>query len=145
MPRRAARVRVTADASSLFKEAAQEFVQAARKAIEAKGRFDLVLSGGSTPKGLYALLTSDPVFRDSVEWHQVRFFWGDERHVPPGDSESNYGMARETLLRHLPIKEEKVFRMHGERPDAAAAAYEYQEVLTQAFDLLPGDIPRFDL
>src|ERR1700681_3619515 len=145
MPRRAARVRVTADASSLFKEAAQEFVQAARKAIEAKGRFDLVLSGGSTPKGLYALLTSDPVFRGSIAWHKVRFFWGDERHVPPGDPESNYGMAREALLRHLPVEEEQVFRMHGENPDAAAAASEYQEALSQAFDLKPGDTPRFDL
>src|ERR1700676_2577979 len=145
MPRRAARVLVTADASSLFKEAAQEFVQAARKAIEAKGRFDVVLSGGSTPKGLYALLTSDPVFRDSIAWHKVRFFWGDERHVPPGDPESNYGMAREVLLRHLPVEEEQVFRMHGENPDAAAAASEYQEAISQAFDLKPGDTPRFDL
>src|ERR1700682_983868 len=143
MPRRA--VRVTVDASSLYKEAAQEFVQAARKAIEAKGRFDVVLSGGSTPKGLYALLTSDPVFRDSVAWHKVRFFWGDERHVPPGDPESNYGMAREALLRHLPVEEEHVFRMHGENPDAAAAAAEYQEALSRAFDLNPGNIPRFDL
>jgi 6-phosphogluconolactonase len=145
MPRRAVRVRVTADASSLFQEAAREFVQAARQAIETKGRFDLVLSGGSTPKGLYALLTSDPVFRDSVAWDRVRFFWGDERHVPPDDSESNYGMAREALLRHLPVEQPQVFRMHGENPDAAAAASEYQEALTQAFDLPPGNIPRFDL
>jgi 6-phosphogluconolactonase len=138
-------VRVATTARSLFEEAAQEFVRAARQAIGAKGRFDLVLSGGSTPKGLYALLISDPVFRESVAWDKVRFFWGDERHVPPDDSESNYGMARDALLRHLPILEEQVFRMHAENPDAAAAASQYQEVLSQAFDLLPGNIPRFDL
>jgi 6-phosphogluconolactonase len=145
MPRRAARVRITADASTLFEEAAQEFVRAAQEAVESKGRFDVVLSGGSTPKGLFALLTSDPVLRNSVAWGKVRFFWGDERHVPPGDSESNYGMAREALLRHLPVDEQHIFRMHGENPDAAAAASEYQEALSQAFDLISGNIPRFDL
>jgi 6-phosphogluconolactonase len=144
MPRSAAPVRVTADASSLFKEAAQEFIRAARKAIESKGRFDVVLSGGSTPKGLFALLTSDP-YRNSVAWGQVRFFWGDERHVPPDDPESNYGMAREALLRHLPLEQEQVFRMHGENPDTAAAASQYEAALHKAFDLVPGGLPRFDL
>jgi len=145
MRRRAPLVRVTADVSSLFEEAAQEFVRAARKAIESKGRFDVVLSGGSTPKRLFALLTSDAAFRNSVAWGQVRFFWGDERHVPPDDPESNYGMAREALLRHLPVDQEQVFPMHGELPDTGTAASEYEATLRKAFNLVPGSVPRFDL
>jgi 6-phosphogluconolactonase len=145
MRSRAARVRVTADANTLFEEAAQELIRAAREAVASKGRFDLVLSGGSTPKGLFALLTSDPVLRSNVAWGNVRFFWGDERHVPPDHPESNYGMAREALLRHLPVREEQVFRMHGEIADAAMAASQYEEALRQAFDLVPGTVPRFDL
>jgi 6-phosphogluconolactonase len=144
MPRRVAPVRVTADASSLFEQAAQEFIGAARKAIESKGRFDVVLSGGSTPKGLFVLLTSDR-HRNSVAWGQVRFFWGDERQVPPDDPESNYGMAREALLRHVPVEQEQVFRIPGENPDAAVAASQYEAALRKAFDLVPGSFPRFDL
>jgi 6-phosphogluconolactonase len=141
----ALRVRFTADASSLFQEAAREFVRAAHQALQAKGSFNVVLSGGSTPNGLFALLASDPVLRDSIACQNVRFFWGDARHVPPDHPDSNYGMAREALLRHLPLREEQVFRMHGEIPDVAAAASQYEEDLRKAFDLTDGNIPRFDL
>ena len=145
MSSRRIEVRITADASSLFAEAAQEFVRAAQHALGAKGQFNVVLSGGSTPKGLFALLVSDPALRNAVAWENVRFFWGDERHVPPDDSESNYRMAQEALLGRLPVREEQIFRMHGEIPDAAVAASQYEDALRQAFDLAEGSVPRFDL
>jgi 6-phosphogluconolactonase len=71
----------------------------------------------------------------------VHFFWGDERHVPPGHPESNDRMARETLLAPLSIPAANVHRIHGEEPDAARAAALYEEELRAFFS----GAPRFDL
>jgi 6-phosphogluconolactonase len=73
------------------------------------------------------------------------FFWGDERHVPPTDPESNYRMAEETLLSKIPVTPANVFRIPAEIPDAAAAAEAYEQTLRKFFALEPGQFPRFDL
>lgn len=73
------------------------------------------------------------------------FFWGDERHVPPADPESNYRMAEETLLTKIPVAAANVFRIPAENPNAAAAALAYEETLRKFFALQPGQFPRFDL
>src|SRR5690348_12620401 len=67
-----------------------------------EGRFRVALSGGSTPKALYALLTSDR-FSSRFPWQRVHWFWGDERFVPHDDPESNYRMAREAMLAKAPV------------------------------------------
>ena len=81
---------------------AETLSRAARDVLRTRERFLLVLSGGSTPKGLYGLL-STPRFRDRINWSSVEFFWGDERAVPPDHPDSNYRMARESLLAPLQI------------------------------------------
>ncbi len=129
------------DTSSLFQKAADEFVKAVNQAVKAKGRFDVALSGGSTPKGLFALLTRNP----DLPWGSMRFFWGDERHVPPGHPDSNYRMANESLLSKIGAKPEQVFRILGEKSDAAEAATLYEAQLRTAFGLAPGQLPAFDL
>jgi 6-phosphogluconolactonase/glucosamine-6-phosphate isomerase/deaminase len=86
---------VLATAADLFHAAAEEFIRAARTAIGAQGRFSVALSGGSTPKSLYSLLASN--YADFA-WNRVFLFFGDERHVPPTDPESNYRMVKESLL-----------------------------------------------
>ena len=68
---------------------------AAREAVAERGRFTLALAGGDTPRRLYQRLAADP----AIDWSRVEFFWGDERPVPPEHPESNFGMAREALLR----------------------------------------------
>ncbi len=110
-------------------------------AVAARGAFSLVLSGGRTPVLLYTLLASAP-FRDRIPWARAHLFWGDERCVPPEHPESNYGLARRTLLDHVPIPPEQVHRILGERaPEEAALAYE--ATLRHFF---PGESePRFDL
>jgi 6-phosphogluconolactonase len=129
--------------TELFRSAAEEFVRLANDAIAAKGSFTVALSGGSTPKGMHSVLASD--FAAAVAWKKVFFFWGDERHVPPDNPESNYRMANETLLSKVPVDPTKVFRIHGENPDANTAAIEYEQTISAAFGLQDRQIPRFDL
>jgi 6-phosphogluconolactonase len=73
------------------------------------------------------------------------FFWGDERHVPTTDPDSNYRMAEETMLSKVPVPPGNVFRMAAENPDAAAVAEEYEKTLRKFFALEPGQVPVFDL
>ncbi|MGO8986903.1 MAG: 6-phosphogluconolactonase [Terriglobales bacterium] len=139
-------IEIFATPSDLFHAAAEEFIRAARSAIGAQGRFAVALSGGSTPKALYSLLAANYA---TFAWNRVFLFFGDERHVPPTDSESNYRMVNETLLSKLSIPAENVFRVHAENPDAAAAAADYEAQLRSFFGLRSGvrpvELPRFDL
>lgn len=126
--------------------AAGVFSNLAADAVKAKGTFTVALSGGSTPKELYALLASDEApFREKVPWENVHFFWGDERHVPPDHPESNYRMVHEVMLSKLPISLENAHPIEAENPEAGRAAIDYEEVLKNFFHLGPGKIPRFDL
>jgi 6-phosphogluconolactonase len=129
--------------ADLYEAAAREFTQAAKAAVGARGRFSVALSGGSTPRGLFTLLASTQT--PEVPWDRVCFFWGDERHVPPEDRDSNYGMANQALLSLVPVRRENVFRVRGEEKDAAQAARDYERELSDFFSLQPGQFPRFDL
>lgn len=102
---------------------ADAFVAAARDAIAARQLFTVALAGGTTPRGAYALLAAKPR-RLQVDWGAVRFYFGDERCVPPNDPESNYRTARDAMLAPLQVPAEHVYRMRGEdEPTAAAIGY----------------------
>ncbi|HMF09255.1 MAG TPA: 6-phosphogluconolactonase, partial [Thermoanaerobaculia bacterium] len=133
-------VRILPSPEDLAEEGIGVFLAAAKEAIGARGVFHVALSGGSTPRALHELLARES-FERKVDWKRVRFFWGDERCVPPDSERSNYRMARETLLQPLRIPGEHVFRMRGEDPPRAAAAL-YEEVLALE---LGADWPRLDL
>ncbi len=140
-----AEVRVLPDAAALARAAADEFILAARAAIPARGRFTVALSGGSTPKAIFALLAAEELSGSNrLPWDQVRIFFGDERHVPPDHPDSNYRMASEALLAKVPIPEGNVHRVQAEL-DAASAAADYETELRQVFALQAGEVPRFDL
>ena len=111
--------------------AAAEYVAAlAKRRVEEKGSFSIALSGGSTPRRLYELLAS-PSYVDSVAWERWSVFWGDERCVPSDHEESNYRMARETLLDRVSIPAEQIHRMRGEAPPEEAAE-EYEGTVRRA-------------
>ena len=131
---------ILTDAEAVANEAAQRFARAAKEAVAARGRFSVVLSGGSTPGVLYRRLAGEP-YRASVPWNGVYLFWGDERCVPPDDPGSNHRLADEVLLSHVPIPPENVYRIQGElEPQMAARAYEQSLV-----DFFCGPLARFDL
>jgi len=127
----------------LFQAAAEEVIGAATDAVAQRGRFTIALSGGSTPKNLYTLIAATA--SATLPWDQMFFFWGDERHVPLDDPESNYRMAKEALLSKVPIPPANIFPVPAENPDAAAAAQAYEQTLRKFFAPGPGEFPCFDL
>jgi len=139
-------VRIVVDPRELARAGAEEFVRFSREAMEARGSFSVALAGGSTPRALYTVLADrrEPFF-DHVAWDRVRFFFGDERHVPPDHPDSNYRMAYDTLLSKIPIRPGNVARFYSEGEDVAFVASYYETLLRNAFQVGPGDVPRFDL
>ena len=138
-----AEIRTLTTPQELFAAAAEEVVRAANEAVAQRGRFTIALAGGSTPKSLYNLLATNA--RTALPWDRMFFFWGDERHVPPTDPDSNYRMADETMLAKIPVAAANVFRMKTENPEAAAVAADYEQTLRKFFQLEPGQVPTFDL
>lgn len=136
-------IHVYPTSQALLEAAAQHLLDHARQAIETRNSFTIALAGGSTPKGLYAMLAAPP-FRSQLDWTKIRFFWGDERHVPPDHADSNYRMAHEALLSHLPISMAHVHRVPSELPDAQTVADQYEAVLRKQFEISEPEIPRFD-
>lgn len=136
---------VTHDLNDLSTQAAELFVTLAQRAAQEEGnRFSVALSGGETPRSLYTLLAT-PQYASQIPWARVHVFWGDERHVPPDDDESDYRMAYEALLCKVPIPPRNVHRVRAEAPDAGEAAREYADDLRGFFNLQPDEWPRFDL
>ena len=135
-------VRVFPSNEELFRAAGEKFCEIGKQAIGDRGRYTVALSGGSTPTGLHHQLAT--TFAKELPWDKVFFFWGDERHVPPDFPESNFRMAKETLLSKLPIPAEHIFRMRGEIPDANQAAAMYEQWLREFFHPAPGQFPRLD-
>ncbi len=117
------------------------FVQATAEAAVARhGRFDIALSGGQTPRALYGLLAERHA--DTMPWHAIHFFFGDERYVPSDHPESNARMAAEAMLDHVPTPREQVHPMPTHHADRAEAAEEYEAHLRRHF---AGGGPHFDL
>ncbi len=134
-------IRVLPDPKEAAVAAAHEAAHVARDSITNRGVFRIALSGGSTPRLLFDALTHPP-FREGIAWSHVRFFFVDERCVPPDHERSNYRMARERLLEPLGIPPDRVARMRGEDdPETAARAYE--RALEAEFGS-PGPDFRFD-
>ena len=133
-------IQVYADIEALSLGAAGLFADQARRAVEARGRFAVLLAGGETPRRTYELL-STPRFRESIPWSAVHIFWGDERSVPPDDRRSNALMARRALLDHVPVPPKQIHPIPwGGSPSDAAE--EYEKLLRAFFAPAP---PRFDL
>ncbi len=117
-------LQIFADTQTLVQAAAQLLIQFGQRAIAERGRFLVALSGGSTPKALYATLTS-PEIVHGLDWSKVRFFFGDERCVAPEHPDSNFGLAQSLLFTPLQIPSSSIHRMRGEDPpESAATRYE---------------------
>ena len=138
-------IEILPDAEALALRAADLFALAAQEAAAARGRFAAALSGGETPRALYRMLARQQ-FSQKIPWRRVQLYWGDERCVPPDDSASNFGMARVAFLKHVPLPEANVHRVHGEEePGAAALSYEKELRALAALERPKSELPVFDL
>jgi 6-phosphogluconolactonase len=132
------------DRDALNVEIANRFVAIAHDAIAARGRFNVALSGGSTPKALFELLATD-AWLGKVDWANTHLFWGDERFVPQDHSDSNYRMTREALISKIDIPEGNVHRVKTEAGTPDEVAVMYADTLRTQFGLEAMGVPRFDL
>ena len=125
--------------------AAETFQKYVADAVRARGVARVAISGGSTPKRMFALLAdSEKTFATEVAWDKLELYWVDERSVGPEDVESNYRMTKEELLSRVPLPSGNVFRMEGElNPEEAANRYE--TYLRNGFKLEGAEMPTFDL
>jgi 6-phosphogluconolactonase len=122
-------------------DAADFILEHAHKAIGERNEFRIALSGGNTPRPVYARLAA--VAHD-LPWELIHITFGDERCVPPDDPESNFRMARETLLAPAAVPEKSILRMRGEI-DPQIAAQEYQDRLDVMASQRGEPIYRHDL
>ena len=117
-------VEILPSVAALADASAERYVAAAEHALATHGRFVVVLSGGSTPRTNYERLACEPLAH-RIDWARVHIVWGDERCVAPDDPDSNYKMARDTLLDRVPLPAANIHRICGEEPpDRAAESYE---------------------
>lgn len=138
-------IEILIDADALTVRAADLFVQASQEAVRERGQFMVALTGGSTPKTLYALLAQSR-YAEAIPWQQTLVFEGDERCVPFDDERSNYGMAQRALLSKVPVPDGNLFPFPTDAGDPAQIAALYQQTLADVFAITPLDAPPvFDL
>jgi 6-phosphogluconolactonase len=127
------------DARAAASQCAAKILEVLSAAQADSGRATLAISGGSTPKLMF-----EEMAKASFDWPRLHLFWVDERGVPPTDPQSNYKLARETLLDATHFPPGNVHRIEAER-GAELAARLYEAEIRQFFRIAPGQLPRFDV
>jgi 6-phosphogluconolactonase len=127
------------EAKAAAEACAEHVAREIEEALGGRGYATLALSGGTTPKPMFARLAAM-----KLPWDRVHFFWVDERAVPPTDAESNYKLAAETLLVPARVPQRNIHRIRGELA-AEAAARAYSQGIREFFGLDPGEMPEFDV
>ena len=137
--------RVFEQQDAFSRATAEHFTRTIQAAVAARGVARIAISGGGSPKPVFALL-ADPkeTYRAAIPWDRLWIFWVDERCVPPEHPDSNFGAAREILLDKVPLLPDHAIRIEGELdPEAAAARYE--SAIRGHFRLEGAQGPVFDV
>lgn len=134
-------IKISPGQTELAWDFAREISELINSADSRKKTLNIALSGGTTPKLMLSVLGDN--FADTVSWKNVHFFWVDERCVPPGDSESNFGMANKVFLDKINIPAKNIHRIRGEKnPEKEAVRYS-GEISRHTPQL--NNLPFFDL
>jgi 6-phosphogluconolactonase len=96
------------DHEAMSLAAAHFFVADCHRVIAKQGKFSVALSGGNTPKRFYEILASNE-FSKNIPWKKVFLFWSDERFVSHSSPDSNYNMAKKSLLDKIDIPPKNIF------------------------------------
>jgi 6-phosphogluconolactonase len=138
-------VNVAADERELFEKLAAQIAEMATGEASASGLFTMLLSGGSTPRGLYETMARlDPAL---MPWDKTYLFLGDERCVSHSDGESNYKMVKDSLLSSITIPSTNVFPTVEQDKDPQGAAKKYEQTIRRFFNshIDEGGMPDFSL
>lgn len=135
---------VHADVTRLAEIVAERVIAIGTDALTRRGVFHLALSGGTTPRHLYQAL-AQPERQARLDWGHVHLYFGDERAVPPDHPDSNFRMARETLIDHIPTAAAQVHRMAADPAHIEADAHAYARVLATHLPQDDAGMPIFDL
>lgn len=133
------RLTTVADPATAATKCAETLAQDLRTALAARGRADIALNGGSTPRPVYEQL---PALLE--DWSGVHVWFGDERCLPLDHEESNFRLASETLIAGAGLRGDQVHRMRGELgPEQGAKAYAAE--LAEHLELGDGGLPVLDV
>lgn len=139
------KIHIFEDKVAIGKAIAEQWSLLSKNAIAQRGSVHIALSGGSTPRILHQTLASSQ-FASQIDWQATHIYFGDERSVTQDHPDSNYRMARETLLSKIDIPQSNIHPMPIDIGNIQATAEHYAEVLRLN---LPNDnqnnIPQFDL
>ncbi len=138
------KIEIVPDAENLAGRSLELFIEAARKAIIAKGSFRVAISGGQTPRRFFELL-GESAEAKALAWEKIYLFWADERYVAPDSEQSNFKLAADTFLNKVPVSEDNIFRIFTEYSDSNLAAKEYERIIRIVFELEQNQFPRFDM
>ena len=127
------------NAQAVSESCARKILELLGRALATERRASIAVSGGTTPKLMFAELA-----KATFNWTEVHMFWVDERCVAPTDSESNYKLAKENFIDPARFPAANVHRVYGELPPQEAAQL-YVDEIRSFFQLSSGALPRFDV
>ena len=127
------------DAQAASEACARKAIELLARALSSQLQASIAVSGGSTPKLMFAKMA-----KAKFDWSKVHLFWVDERLVPPTDSQSNYKLAKENFIDPAHFPSANVHRIQGELPPKEAARV-YGDDIRAFFELSPGAVPQFDI
>lgn len=122
----------------LHEQAVEAICSLIDKTLANQDVFRISLSGGSTPKRIYELLSE----RD-LPWDKIHFYWGDERNVPHDHDDSNAKMVQAALLDPASVPATNIHTVPVDTDDPKQAALKYEQLLREHFD--GQRFPKWDL
>jgi 6-phosphogluconolactonase len=128
---------------TLAEETAKQFQKILMQSLKTDNNFFAALSGGNTPRILFRKLADSP-YKEKIDWNRIHFFWADERMVPPGDPESNYGEAKKILFDNISIPAGNIHRIKGE-DDPKQEVLRYAAEIEEYIKKDQKGFPRFNL
>jgi 6-phosphogluconolactonase len=127
------------DPQAAARAAAERIAEILRAAVKERGTARFAISGGSSPKLMFA-----EIAKLKIDWTGMFLYWVDERVVPPDHADSNFRLAMENLIVPAGIPITNLNRIAGERYPEEAAAHYISEIRVD-FKLKDGELPVFDL
>ncbi len=134
-------IKIHENSFELAAACAGEFYSTVKSYTDNSKKINIALSGGNTPKLLFDSIAAN--YGNKIDWDRVNIFWVDERCVPPGDADSNYGMTKRHLLDKIRVPESNIHRIKGEEDPPAEAVRYSVEIMSIVKSV--NDLPRFDL